>query len=246
MASTVVSAIDPYIYGTSFTNWVERLEFYFQVSKTPVEDKKAQLIYHSGQQVFDELKLLYPGVDLNTLSYEEIVKKLKSRYDKAESSSMQRFKFHSRIQQPNETLEDFILAVKLLAQECRFGEFKELALCDRYTMGVFDKNLQKRLLEEENMTTASAEKIMYTWELAASRSKLISETNQPGQIAAIRGPIRNRLGNKKSRVEHYASGNGRRTTYRSGYRYNRNDDSFRSEEDRKYKFHKRSKLICDF
>ena len=145
MAAKMI-AIEPYTGDTSFSNWVERLEVYFRVNKIDVEEKKDQLIYLCGQATFDQLKMLYPGVDLNTLTYDAFVDKLKKRYDKKETKSMQRYFFMSRNQGPNESIEDFILGVKMLANECNYGAFKEEAIIDRYKMGVYNIELKKKTI----------------------------------------------------------------------------------------------------
>nr|XP_029717921.1 uncharacterized protein LOC109430395 [Aedes albopictus] len=100
-----------------------------------------------------------------------MVKKLKARLDKTESDLVQRLKFNIRVQQPDESLEDFVLSVKLQAEFCNFETFKDMAIRDRIVAGIRDKVLQQRLLNEEKLTLGSEEKMIATWEIARNNAK---------------------------------------------------------------------------
>lgn len=77
------------------------------------------------QKFFSELKKLYPGTDLDTLLYNDIIVKLKNRFDKKEGTMVQKALFYERCQRRDELAEDFILDVKLLAENCGFGVMKD-------------------------------------------------------------------------------------------------------------------------
>lgn len=111
--SNFTTTLEPYRRGSSFTDWVDRLRFFFHMNKVADDAKRDHFITLSGPVIFKELKLLYPNTDLEKVSYDEMVKKLKAHLDKTESDLMQRLKFNIRVQQPDESLEDFVLSVKL-------------------------------------------------------------------------------------------------------------------------------------
>lgn len=171
MAVNVSTTIEPYRKGTPFGEWVERLEFYFSYNNVSNEHKRACFITLSGPIIYHELKLLFPTNNLKEVSYEDMVAKLRTRIDKTESDLIQRLKFNNRTQQPDETVEDFVLSVKLQAEFCSFEGFKDVAIRDRILAGVRDKSLRERLLNEEKLTLATAEKIIATWELAGKNRK---------------------------------------------------------------------------
>lgn len=109
---SAMGTLDHYVAGTPFTNYVERLESLSRFNKWDEENKKCILIALSGSVVYDELKLMFPGVELQTLKYDDMIKKLKERFDKVEPDMMQRYRFYNRYQRPDETAESYILAVK--------------------------------------------------------------------------------------------------------------------------------------
>lgn len=169
--SNITTTLEPYRRGSSFADWVDRLRFFFNMNKVAEDAKRDIFITLSGPVIFKELRLLYPNTDLETISYEEMVKKLKARLDKTESDLVQRLKFNIRVQQPDESLEDFVLSIKLQAEFCNFETFKDMAIRDRIVAGIRDKVLQQRLLNEEKLTLASAEKMIATWEIARNNAK---------------------------------------------------------------------------
>lgn len=193
MANTNIAVtIEPYRKGTSFGDWIERLGFFFIVNNVAAEAKRAHFITLSGPSVFAELKLLYPNGNLSEISYEDMIAKLRARFDKTESDLIQRLKFNNRVQQPDETAEDFVLSVKLQAEYCSFDNFKSFAIRDRIVAGVRDRALQQKLLNEEKLTLEMAEKIITTWEMAGANAKTLNINGSNfEQIAAIRrqGPM---------------------------------------------------------
>ncbi|XP_058816637.1 uncharacterized protein LOC131679904 [Topomyia yanbarensis] len=194
-ANVLIGTIELYVVGTSFTNYSERLEYLFQVNGIDDPGKqKALFATLSGPAVYEELKLLYPSKDdLKNVGYGDISQKLHERFDKVDSDLIQRYKFYNRVQGPNEKAEDFVLAVKLQAEFCAFGEFRETAIRDKLVMGVFDKSLQEKLLNEENPSLATVERFIVNWELAGSRARMIGD-RQGGQVASVK----QRLGRKET------------------------------------------------
>lgn len=185
----MANVFERYQRGTSFTNWVERLGYFFKATDVvDSEMQKAYLITLLDSTAFSELKVLCSNKDLKLVPYEQIVQKLQDRYDRKECGLIQRYKFHNRVQQPNETVQEFIDAVKLQAELCCFGNFKLIAIVDRIVIGIRDKILQRRLLCEDELTLAITEKIISTWELMGpSRGRSVKE--RLGVVRVGRGSV---------------------------------------------------------
>lgn len=191
----MATMIEPYRKGSSFCDWVERLAYCFQANAITDDMKKAHLITLGGSVMYSELKLLYPNGALDNAEYADIVSKLKARLDKVEPDVIQRAQFNSRIRQSGETLEDFVLALKLQAEFCGFGDFKNMAIRDRIVAGVNDKALQQRLLNEEKLTLESAEKIITTWQIAETNAKALGNRESSwNQIASLKMADSNTVG----------------------------------------------------
>ncbi|XP_058814399.1 uncharacterized protein LOC131678341 [Topomyia yanbarensis] len=181
----MAAMIEPYRKGASFSDWVERLGYFFAMSNVAEDAKKSHFITLSGPSVFSELKLLFPNASLTDISYETMIEKLKARFDKVESDIIQRFKFNNRKQHPDESAEDFVLAIKLQAEFCNFKNFKHEAIRERIVAGLRDEALQQRLLNEQNLTLESAEKLIATWEMAGANARSLGIGVNAGQIASL-------------------------------------------------------------
>ncbi|XP_058829258.1 uncharacterized protein LOC131688765 [Topomyia yanbarensis] len=191
---SMASLIEPYRKGTPFSDWIDRLEYCFVANKVEDNLKKAHFITLGGPIVYSELKLQYPTGNLNEVSYDDMIKKLKTRLDKKPSGLVQRLRFSNRTQHPDESLEDYVLAVKLQAEFCSFGTFKDQAVRDRIISGIADTALQqKNLNEDEDLSCEATEKIIITWQMAKSNAQSMGIGSKSEPVASI-NPINNQPG----------------------------------------------------
>ncbi|XP_062541082.1 uncharacterized protein LOC134209114 [Armigeres subalbatus] len=222
--SYVAPNIDPYRKGQSFASWFKRLGYHFRINKVSDADKKDQMFLLGGDYLFEVAQNLYLSENLlDEAPLEEIVEKLKRRLDKSESALIQRFKFGSRVQQPGETASDFLFSLKLQAEYCNFKDDKQDRILDRILIGLSDDNLRQKLLAEEGdkLNLAQVEKIVTTWELAASHAKALTQDGPPGQIASIvggRGALLQRIKNLAQGFGSVKSRLGYRPPFRSPVR----------------------------
>lgn len=204
----MIGTIDHYHIGKSFANYIERFEIMCKLNKVEDEEKKQWFISLSGDDVFDEIKLLFPKKNVDDLDYDEMIKKLKCRFDKTEPALMNRYKFYNKYQGQAESAENFVLAVKLLAESCNFREFKDEAVRDRLILGLRDKKLQRKILMEDEITVDAVEKLIITHEEAGERTKEIVDPNDAGAILSVK----HRLGQKQDNYR------GRRSEQRGRFR----------------------------
>ncbi|XP_062698860.1 uncharacterized protein LOC115268956 [Aedes albopictus] len=202
MSSTVAFSMEPYRRGTSFNDWYTRMTYFFQVNNVEEKNKLAYFITMSGPVIFAEIRLLYPAGNFEQASLGDIVSKLKNRLDKTDPDMVQRYKFATRVQNPDESTEDFILNLKLQAEFCGFENYKQVAILDRLVAGIRDKNLRQRLLSEEKLTLANAEKLIATWEVARANAGTTDQQNggQSGLVAALSNSPAQRVGETAARL----------------------------------------------
>lgn len=94
--STFIGSVEPFIPGTPFSDYAERLQYVFNYNNVPEANRKSLFITVSGTAVFTELKKLYPGVNLDTLQYDDIITRLKNRFDKKDGKMVQKSMFCDR------------------------------------------------------------------------------------------------------------------------------------------------------
>lgn len=158
---------------------------------------------------------------------------------------MQRYRFYTRFQGPTESSENFVLAVKLLAEQCNFGQFKETAIRDRLIMGLGDKTLQYKLLMEDDLSMEAVEKMIINSEDAGNRVRIMNE----GSASNVHS-VKHRIGRRNepeshdnwhtdNRYRHRSNSRGRQVSRNAYKRWDRS-----TSRDQKKNFH--ANAICNY
>ncbi|XP_062698443.1 uncharacterized protein K02A2.6-like [Aedes albopictus] len=185
--AALIGTVDHFVKGSSFAKYMERMKILYQLNNIPEATKKNLFITLSGPTIFDEICLIYPGVDIMTIDYDEMINKLKERLDKTTPNMMNRHKFHSRIQGIEEPAENYVLALKLLASECGFGAHKDEAIKDKIIFGLRDQELKQKLLMRDGMSLEEVEELVVRSELAKLRAKELSCTEEgPRSVNSVK------------------------------------------------------------
>ena len=87
-----------------------------------------------------------------------------------------RKEFHTRTRHPDESISEFVAALRKLTQNCDFGETLNKMLLDRLLCGCNDRRLQCKLLAEgDDLDFDKAFTLAKTWEAAERGTKQIQE-----------------------------------------------------------------------
>ncbi|EDS40596.1 conserved hypothetical protein [Culex quinquefasciatus] len=163
---TITSFVRPYFEGEKFSFWEERLGYTFAAfDVTEDKVKKAHLALLGGSLLHERLKLLFPRQELDSASYEEVITRLTTHFDRPDEwgEVVHHARFHSLVQQPGQTLKQFVRVVKLEAQFCTFGSYAREAIRDRIVVGVRSDDLRNLLLADQHLTLESAERKVAIW-----------------------------------------------------------------------------------
>ena len=79
---------------------------------------------------------------------------------------MQRYRFNSRNQKPDESISTYVAELHKLTEFCDFGESINDMLRDKFVSGLHNTRTQHRLLAEKALTFAKAQEIVQAMELA--------------------------------------------------------------------------------
>ncbi|KAK0045371.1 hypothetical protein Bpfe_025234 [Biomphalaria pfeifferi] len=140
--------------------------------------------FNEGAKPYATLRSLASPELPITKSYEELCKLLNNHHSPPPLKIMEIFKFHNRIQEDNETINEFITAIKALSEYCNFSPALLESLRDRFVCGLKDVNIQKRLLQEANLTLLTAINIATAMETAKRDAEQI-QSNQAQSLHRI-------------------------------------------------------------
>ncbi|XP_062714970.1 uncharacterized protein LOC134291352 isoform X2 [Aedes albopictus] len=223
---TLTSIADPFVpYSMPFSQYQEQLEWIFKHNEFPEERYKTSFLAVCGKEIFTELKRLFPGKNFNDLTYKQMTDELKKRYDKNDSAVVHSYKFWTKRQGRNESLEDFVITVKNLAERCDFGEFKDRAIRDMLVIGVNDTQLQKRLCDEEDLSAAKAERLILNSEISASRTKQLNHDDDRRVSVVARLGNRSDVSRSRNRFRGRSRSFDRNRSFSSRSRSNGRQDS---------------------
>ena len=117
-----------------WTEYAERLTFYFAANGITTEAKKrAILLSCVGPTTFRLMRSLALPGSLDSLSYDELVSKVKDHKEPAPSVIVRRFQFNTRNQKPSESVSEYIAVLRKAAEHCNYGDSLSEMLRDTET-----------------------------------------------------------------------------------------------------------------
>ncbi|CAG2217696.1 unnamed protein product [Mytilus edulis] len=181
--------LDSFDESEDWTQYVERMEHYFNANEIDEEDQKRGYFLKSPAK---------PG----TKSLADLTKLVKDHRDPVPSEIIQRFKFNSRTRHSDESVRTFIAALRSLTEHCNYGDTLNAMLRDRLVVGIKSDRIQRRLLAEPNLTFDKALEIATAMETAEKNAQDIQASGTNGtfqkQINKVsKSYTRNNSGNSK-------------------------------------------------
>ena len=152
-------------------HYVERLGFYFTANKvTDKGQRKAVLLSVYGAQTYKLICNLLAPQTSDAVEYDDIVKRVQDHVRPKPSVILQRFRFNSLNRKEVESVADFVTELRRLSTDCAFGDALSDMLRDRLLCGINEEKIQRRLLQEDNLTFENALRIARAMETAAKNS----------------------------------------------------------------------------
>ncbi|XP_064464374.1 uncharacterized protein K02A2.6-like [Ornithodoros turicata] len=111
-----------FVPGSSWNSWRERLEFLFEANNVQDAAKKRALLFtFCGEQTYDKVRDLLHPLTPAQVPYDDIIERLSSHFETGPSELLGRWRFHKRDQLPQETISEYVDALRALAKDCNFG-----------------------------------------------------------------------------------------------------------------------------
>ena len=159
-------------------NWKIRKQLYKHYcvvtnagSQSP-DFQKSLLISTMGLEALQ----IYNGCEpADTDTAENILTKLDAHILGDTNETFERYKFNTRAQKPDGSIDDYLASLKTLAKTCNFCEcLKTSLLRDRIVLAAIDEPTRKRLLQEGKLTLKKALDICRSYEKTANQLKFIA------------------------------------------------------------------------
>lgn len=182
-----------------FEIYVERLEHLFKVNVVTEDMKLSMFITLVGPEVYMTLRNLLAPRRPEEKSYQEVIAILRKHYSPVKSEISERFTFNKCNQKSNQTVSEYIVELRKLANSCNFGNFLDEALRDRLVCGLAAETLQKKLLAEIDLTFTKACSISQAYEMADKQVKLLGGSSANDQIHSVKWAAKKQNLNSKTK-----------------------------------------------
>ncbi|XP_055522452.1 uncharacterized protein K02A2.6-like [Wyeomyia smithii] len=181
--------IDPFDrHRMTWSRWVERLEGAFVLFGVHQETKLYMLLHFMGGETYDVVCDKLAPEKPQRKTYAEIVRVLEAHFNPEPLEILENFRFKSRKQgedRPEETIDEYLIALRKLAITCNFGEYLNTALRNQLVFGLKDRTIQSRLLEVQNLTLERAREIAVSMELSSKGGREIQSRQGKPEINLV-------------------------------------------------------------
>ncbi|XP_037528475.1 uncharacterized protein LOC119405707 [Rhipicephalus sanguineus] len=201
------AAIEP-VSGKNWASWIQRLNFYFVANDVCDEQKKrALLLTLCGADTFETACALVTPKTPGEVGYADIVGLLQKHFDPRPSELYSRYVFQRRDQRPEESISNYVAALRSLSADCNFGVPattsatstppaeghaavlanptmlpQDVMLHDRFVCGIRDEHLQQRLFAEKDLTFQRALDLALSSESASKQQRGLKGATSSAEV----------------------------------------------------------------
>ncbi|KAL4720153.1 hypothetical protein ACJJTC_015080 [Scirpophaga incertulas] len=178
----------PAMRSESWRKWRKLFEVFLKASGVSKEAKDVQasllvnLIGPAGYEVY------------TTFTYEKgeseddiecLMRKFEEHFNTKPNITVRRFKFFSRNQDENESIDEYVTALRMLSQQCEFSDLQESLIRDKIVCGIVNNKVRDRLLRTEELTLSKTIQICQVAELSKEEGLCIDGSSDSAQVNAM-------------------------------------------------------------
>lgn len=189
------------LVGNVDSNWRSfKQQFELYLSATGMDNKPgprkiAILLTVAGPQAMEVFNTFEFERADDKEDYGKVIEKFEAYCSPKKNIVYERYVFRSRMQQAGETFDCFMTDLKLKAQSCGFGDLKDSMVRDQIVYGILDKKTRERMLRDDKLTLAEAEKICHASELAQQHAKTFADpsasvVHESAKVAVVRNKMK--------------------------------------------------------
>lgn len=185
--------------GNLSKNWKkfkQSFEIFMVATGYDLKDSKAKTAIFLNLIGDDAVELFNTLTIDNKNDFDKVVKAFDDHCNADTNEVYERFVFYSRNQKEGEPFEKFYMSIKQLAKSCEFDTQEEKAIRDRIILGVFDKQLQNKLLKTKNIKMAECAEECRLFEMSSAQIKEVQKEH--GEEVKVEEVTRNRMVTMKS------------------------------------------------
>lgn len=171
------SQLDFKIGVDDWDEFVERIDLYFEANGIAEEKKRAIFLTKVDAETYKVVRKVCAPAKPKEVALEDIIQKVGKYIKPKANKTVLRAQFRERKQKGNETITQYVAALRSLATECEFANEEE-AIMDQLLSGIKDRAIKIALFKNDELTLDQAWKTAIAIE-EANRAAETLETNTP-------------------------------------------------------------------
>lgn len=216
-----VCEIEPYKKKDNWPSFAAQLDAFILLNDVDGAKKAAVLLTKLSSDVFGELRTECQPEDILKLTYDQLKEKLTNLYEPAKNEYLQRFAFRQRKQKPTETIQEYILALRGMAQKCKFSTNDlENQMKDQLISGVYNQMIRYELLKSADNSWKDLIALAKTVEIADAKAPGLENTTGSNNSAQEKTEVHKINFRRRNSGEQSKTTNARYTQQWSDHRKN--------------------------
>ena len=157
--------------------WEKSFKIYYAASELhtkPIATQIAILLNCAGEEARDIFDNFSISLDDENLTTDIVLDRYKVFCNPRRRPVFDAYKFWQRQQAVGELFDKWLTELRLIANNCDFGAFKDRLVRDKILFGTNDETARQRMLEEEDLTLEKAINICRSIEVTKARMQYMS------------------------------------------------------------------------
>ncbi|UYV66018.1 K02A2.6-like [Cordylochernes scorpioides] len=156
-----------------------------QLETKPVKQQRAIILHNIGDDALNIYKTFGLHETLTNPTITDILEKYDNHFKPFKSVIYRRYNFFSEVQEKNQSFDD-------CHKNCDFGDLTESLIRDRIVLGVLDKNLTERYLQDPDLTLSKAIALGRAAESSRTQLREIKEEVTVNKLSSYKETSSNR------------------------------------------------------
>ena len=158
--------------------WKTRFNIFLKASglhNETNERKVALLLHYLGENALPIFTSF--NIDIDTVQFDVLIKKYDGYFNPKQNLAIERNRFFTRKQGKEESLEEFLTALKNLSMKCELDTLREGIVRDVFIIGLKEENgyIREAILNKGNITLQEMIELAVAKEMAKTESRKIEE-----------------------------------------------------------------------
>ena len=143
----------------NWRHWKQRYELFMtatEASKKSAKIQSSMLLHLIGEDALEVFNTFEFGSEEDKEKPVEILKKFDEYCNPKRNLTVERHIFNSRMQYPGESIDKYIMDLRLKVETCEYGTMADEMIKDRIVVGVHSDIVRGRLLREKDLRLTKA------------------------------------------------------------------------------------------